>query len=125
MNKVTSKTKTALVTGANRGIGYAIAKGLSSKDNIRVLATSRKAENAEDAAGRIGSGAMAVTLDLSGPADAAVQVLSYWSSWAVILRIRPPAPPSVVFSGSKVIVPRMNRPAMAVLLVDAYVPAKD
>ncbi len=59
--------KTALVTGANRGIGLAIAKGLSAKENIRVLAAARLAKEAQVAAHGIGNGTVGVELDLSDP----------------------------------------------------------
>lgn len=63
-----SKTsRTALVTGANRGIGLAIAKGLAERDGIRVLAAARRDEDARDAAGQVGQGAVGVSLDLKDP----------------------------------------------------------
>ena len=43
-----AKNKIALITGANRGIGYAIAKGLLQK-GFRVIATSRSPESGEKA----------------------------------------------------------------------------
>ena len=73
MHKATSKTRTALVTGANRGIGIAIAKGLSANENILVLAAARKANDAETAVRDIGNGSIAVKIDLSVPEDAATQ----------------------------------------------------
>lgn len=42
------KSKVALITGANRGIGYAIAKGLLQK-GLTVLATSRSSKSGEAA----------------------------------------------------------------------------
>jgi NAD(P)-dependent dehydrogenase (short-subunit alcohol dehydrogenase family) len=73
MTKVTSKTKTAIVTGANRGIGLAIAKGLSENENIRVLAAARKVKDAVAAVRDIGKCSIAVKIDLSVPEDAAAQ----------------------------------------------------
>ena len=73
MNKTIPKTKTALITGANRGIGLAIAKGLSESGNIRVLAAARKAKDADTAVRHIGHGSIAVSIDLSVPEDAAAQ----------------------------------------------------
>ena len=65
------KRRIALVTGANRGIGLSIATALAAKEGIHVLAAARRDADAEAAAGRIGGGAVAVTLDLSEPERAA------------------------------------------------------
>jgi 3-oxoacyl-[acyl-carrier protein] reductase len=53
----------ALVTGASRGLGYAIALGLAS-EGCRVAVNSRDADNLDKAAGRIGdqTGAQVVAL---------------------------------------------------------------
>lgn len=59
-----SKNKTVLVTGANRGIGYAIAKGMSER-GYHVLLGSRDIENGKEAAHKIGGNITAVELDLS------------------------------------------------------------
>ena len=64
---MTDRSKTALVTGANRGIGLAIAKGLAGLDGIAVLAAARTAKDAEAAAAEVGGGAAGVALDLSDP----------------------------------------------------------
>ena len=66
--------RVALVTGANRGIGFAIAKGLSAKGTIRVLVAARKFEEAKKAAVRIAADAVGVALDLSTPEDVPEQV---------------------------------------------------
>ena len=73
MNKATAKTRTTLVTGANRGIGLAIAKGLSANETIRVLAAARKVNDAETAIKEIGRDSIAVEMDLTEPEDAALQ----------------------------------------------------
>lgn len=65
--------RTALVTGANRGIGFAIACGLAAGGGIRVLAAARDGGVARDAAERIGSGAIGVELRLDHPAEAAAR----------------------------------------------------
>jgi NAD(P)-dependent dehydrogenase (short-subunit alcohol dehydrogenase family) len=61
----------ALVTGANRGIGYAIAQGLSALPGIQVLAAARRRQDAQSAAAAIGNGVHGVGLDLGDPAAAA------------------------------------------------------
>lgn len=66
------KTRTALVTGANRGIGFAIAKGLVRRGDVRVLVGARDLELGRKAAGQIG--AEAVALDLSEPSGIEDQV---------------------------------------------------
>lgn len=65
--------KTALITGANRGIGLAIAQGLASDRSIHVLAACRSAQKADLAAREIGHGASAVVIDLTDPQEAAQQ----------------------------------------------------
>ena len=47
--------KTALVTGANRGIGLAIAAGLSRLEEMKVLVGSRRAEDGDAAASTLGA----------------------------------------------------------------------
>jgi len=57
--------KTALVTGANRGIGLAIAAGLNRSGGIKILVASRRAEDAENAVKTLGGNTIPVQLDLS------------------------------------------------------------
>ena len=68
------RIKTALVTGANRGIGLAIAAGLSRLEEMKVLVGSRRAEDGEDAARTLGGNAVGVQLDLSPAKDLQRQV---------------------------------------------------
>ena len=75
MNNHTAKTKTALVTGANRGIGRAIAKGLAAKRDIRVLAAARRVKEAQAAVESIGNGTVGVELNLSDPLTIEPRVL--------------------------------------------------
>ncbi len=59
--------KRALITGASRGIGYAIAAGLAA-EGVRVALVARTANDVEAAAGRIretGAEAIALTGDLT------------------------------------------------------------
>ena len=65
--------RTALVTGANRGIGFAIAKGLAAHSHIKVLAATRMADDAKIASREIGHGVMGVVLDLSNPTEVELQ----------------------------------------------------
>ena len=57
--------KTALITGANRGIGLAIAAGLNRLEEMKVLVGSRRAEDGDNAARTLGGNAVGVQLDLS------------------------------------------------------------
>lgn len=59
-----ASNRSALITGANTGIGFQIAKDLAAK-GITVLIGSRNLENGEKAAREIGSGAHAVQLDVT------------------------------------------------------------
>ena len=59
--------RTALVTGANRGIGLGIARALAARGDVRVLAGVRDAAVAEETVVAIGGDAVAVALDLSDP----------------------------------------------------------
>jgi len=56
------------VTGANRGVGFAIARKLAARGGFRVLAAARRCEDARRAAAAIGG--EGVVLDLSDPNDA-------------------------------------------------------
>lgn len=67
--------RTALITGANRGIGRAIATGLVAREGIRVIAASRLKEDAAAAAAKIGGDTAGVALDLSDPEAAARRAL--------------------------------------------------
>jgi len=58
--------RTALVTGANRGIGLAIARGLAER-GVRVLAAARDVDKAHQAAGQIDGSVTGVALDLGEP----------------------------------------------------------
>ncbi len=62
-------TRTALVTGANRGIGLAIAHGLAQA-GLHVLVGARRAADADDAARAI-AGAVGVVVDVADAATAA------------------------------------------------------
>ncbi|MEM9979430.1 MAG: SDR family oxidoreductase [Cyanobacteria bacterium P01_D01_bin.2] len=56
--------KIALVTGGNRGIGFAIAQGLLAK-NITVILTSRSLDSAKQAAEKLGGSVIPLQLDVS------------------------------------------------------------
>lgn len=60
----------ALVTGANKGIGFEIAKGLAAEDFI-VLVGSRSLDNGLRAAAKVGGDARALQLDVTDPASIA------------------------------------------------------
>jgi NAD(P)-dependent dehydrogenase (short-subunit alcohol dehydrogenase family) len=63
-----AEKRTALVTGGNRGIGFAIAQGLVARGDIHVLLASRNLEDALVAAKAIGGSISAVQLELSSRA---------------------------------------------------------
>jgi len=69
-----SDNRIALVTGANQGIGFQIAKDLAGK-GITVLVGSRNLANGETAAREIGANAHAIQLDVTDQAsiDAAAE----------------------------------------------------
>ncbi len=56
------QTKTALITGANRGIRYAIAQGLLEAD-FQVIIGSRSLKKGEIAAEKLNSPLVSVVLD--------------------------------------------------------------
>jgi NAD(P)-dependent dehydrogenase (short-subunit alcohol dehydrogenase family) len=66
----------ALVTGGNRGIGFAIAQGLVAHGDIHVLLASRNLEDAKTAAKAIGGNITAVQLELSSRTTRKAQAAS-------------------------------------------------
>lgn len=74
MNTQSLTSKTALITGASRGIGLAIAQELATNRSIRVLAAARQMEKAAKAVRKIGNGSIPVCLDLSIPDNIESQV---------------------------------------------------
>ena len=60
----------ALVTGANRGIGFETARQLRDR-GMTVLVGARDARKGEEAVGRIGQRALALTLDVADDASVA------------------------------------------------------
>ncbi len=75
MHNDAAQTRIALVTGANRGLGLAIAKGLSAIKNVHVLAAARRAKDAQAAADGIGNETVGVELNLSDPLSIESQAL--------------------------------------------------
>jgi NAD(P)-dependent dehydrogenase (short-subunit alcohol dehydrogenase family) len=65
-----SHTRIALVTGANQGVGFHLAKQLVA-NGVTVLLGSRNAERGEAAAGEIGEGAIAIQIDVTDLASIA------------------------------------------------------
>ena len=58
------ETKTALVTGGNRGIGFAIAQGLLNQ-GFQVIITSRSLDKARKAAGKLSSFGQVIPIELN------------------------------------------------------------
>jgi NAD(P)-dependent dehydrogenase (short-subunit alcohol dehydrogenase family) len=58
--------KTVLITGANRGIGFAIAKSLAQRGGFQLLLAARSQKDAEEAATLLGTG-IALRMDLTDP----------------------------------------------------------
>ncbi len=73
----TQQQKQALVTGGNRGIGFAIAQGLLAK-GYEVVLTSRSLNNAKQAAEKLNGTVIPLELDVSDDRaiDKAVQTLA-------------------------------------------------
>ncbi|EGM79682.1 short-chain dehydrogenase [Rheinheimera sp. A13L] len=63
---MTQQQKTVLITGANRGIGFAIAKTLIQQGGFQLLLAARHQKDAEEAVSLLGSG-IALRLDLTDP----------------------------------------------------------
>jgi 2-dehydro-3-deoxy-L-rhamnonate dehydrogenase (NAD+) len=84
---MTPSRKTALVTGAARGIGLAIASRLA-RDGARVALLDLDRAAAEAAAREVGGGAMAITADVtrSTEVDAAVhRVVASWGRLDILV----------------------------------------
>ncbi|MDR0262435.1 MAG: SDR family NAD(P)-dependent oxidoreductase [Sphingobacterium sp.] len=62
----TNETKVALVTGANTGVGFQIAKALA-ENGYDVYVGSRNLQKGEDAAKQIGGKTQAIQLDITDP----------------------------------------------------------
>lgn len=60
----TDKKKVALVTGANTGVGFQIAKGLAN-EGYTVYVGARNLQKGEAAVSEIGSNAKAIQLDIT------------------------------------------------------------
>ena len=63
---MTQQQKTVLITGANRGIGFAIAKTLIQQGGFQLLLAARHQKDAEEAVSLLGAG-IALRLDLTDP----------------------------------------------------------
>ena len=62
---MSEQQRTALVTGANRGIGFAIAQALSKQHGYHIIIGTRNLSDAQAAASKIDGDTSAVEIDLS------------------------------------------------------------
>jgi nucleoside-diphosphate-sugar epimerase len=84
---MSANSKTALVTGAARGIGLAIASRLAA-DGARVAVLDIDAKAAEAAAKKVGGGALSISADVTKAADvdAAIQrVIATWGKLDILV----------------------------------------
>ena len=73
--------KTALVTGASRGIGRAIAHALARQGMQRILLVARNTQRLEDVAAEVrhlGAEAVVLPVDLTDPIQANVVIARAW-----------------------------------------------
>lgn len=80
----TSLPRTALVTGANRGIGLAIAESLAKEHGINVLLGSRDLAAGQAVARKIPGNVVPVKLDLSSEAQLNVDLAAIQAAHQVI-----------------------------------------
>jgi len=82
----TKEQKTALVSGANTGVGFQIAKALSD-NGYKVYAGSRDLQNGETAIAQIGGNTKAIQLDITDPdsINAAVKIIENESGYLTLL----------------------------------------
>src|SRR6185312_4502442 len=66
---VVSENRIALVTGANKGIGFEIARALGRDHGMTVLVGARDEVRGKEAAERLGAFAVPVPLDVTSPAS--------------------------------------------------------
>ena len=66
--------RTALITGANRGIGFAIAAAFSARNDMRVLIGARNGADGDAAAQTLNGASRAVCLDLADESRTAADI---------------------------------------------------
>jgi NAD(P)-dependent dehydrogenase (short-subunit alcohol dehydrogenase family) len=84
---MSAKTRVALVTGANRGLGLEVCRQLAARGHV-VLLTARDPAKAEAAAQEVGGNVHALALDVAdaaAPAHAAALVGERWAALDVLV----------------------------------------
>jgi NAD(P)-dependent dehydrogenase (short-subunit alcohol dehydrogenase family) len=98
-------SKIALITGANKGIGFEVSTQLAAK-GYTVLIGARDTARGEEAARKIGSNAVAIKLDLSDASTSAAAAKRIEEKYGVL---------DVLVNNAAIIVPADGPPSTAII----------